>query len=569
EVSFQALLKRVREVTLEAYAHQDLPFEKLVEELEPERSLSRTPLFQVLMVLQNTPAPKLDLSGLSLMPVAGEGGGAGDFDFDLVLMLNEGPGGLRATLDYREDLFEAAKIERLARHFVRVLEQVVVESVRPLGEIELLSEEEQQQLLHDWGWSGEQAGWEEGCVHKAFSRQAKLNPDAEALRAFGEVITYGELDQLTNRMAHALRQRGARRGETVVVRVGEDEAGEIASLLAILKTGAAFACVDAGWPQARVEEIVEELKPVLVLGAGEDLASVSEEPLRQSVSAGEPAYVVYTSGSTGRPKGIRMPHRSLYQFVGWFQQAFGLVAGRRVGHWVSLTFDPAYAEIFAALTSGATLCLAGSDVRRDPAAVADWVSEEGVEVLQVVPSFCRQMVLSAADQLRGLDWMLLAGEALPAELARDWLRRYAGGPRLCNLYGPSEVVAASWQEVEGVEPWERVISVGRPVAGRRVVVVDGDGRLCPAGVKGELWVTGRYLMSGYTSGTSVTAAVLLRDPWSGESDSLAYRTGDLGRWRADGRLEFWGRRDNQVKVRGMRVELEEIESVLEGAPGLR
>src|SRR6185312_9313423 len=206
--SFRDLLARVREVTLGAYAHQDLPFEKLVEELEPERSLNGTPLFQVLMVLQNTPAPKLELSGLRPSHIAGEGGGVGDFDFDLVLMLSEAGGRLRGSLNYREDLFEPKKVERMGQHFVRVLRQVVEDSLGPLGEIELLSEGEKRQLLLDWGWSEEQAGWEEGCVHKAFSRQANLNPDAEALRASGKVIRYGELDQLTNRLAHALRQRG-------------------------------------------------------------------------------------------------------------------------------------------------------------------------------------------------------------------------------------------------------------------------------------------------------------------------------------------------------------------------
>src|SRR6185312_12305893 len=571
--SFRDLLARVREVTLGAYAHQDLPFEKLVEELKPERSLSRAPLFQVLMVLQNAPMPSLELSGLKLKPIEGEGRGSREFDFDLVLVFNEGPGELSGLLTFSEDLFEAAKVERMVGHFVRVLEQAVEESGRGLRDVELLSESEQRQLLGEWGWCGEQAGWEQGCVHEAFSRQARRTPEAEALRAAGRIVRYGELEETTNRMARALRQRGAGRGETVVMRVGADEVSEITSLLAILKTGAAFACVDAGWPDARVREAVEELSPVLVLQEqpvnDEELAGHSGEPLAPSVSADEPAYVVYTSGSTGRPKGIRMPHRGLYQFVGWFQETFRLSPGRRMAQWASLAYDASYCEIFAALTGGATLCVAGGDLRRDPVAVASWVAAEGIDVLQVVPSFCRQLLSMAAEPLAGLSWMLVAGEVLPAELARNWLRRYGESPRLCNLYGPAESILASWQAVDEVEAESRLVPVGRPLAGRRVVVADVEGRLCPAGVKGELWVTGRYLMSGYTSGASATEAVLVPDPWSGEADSFAYRTGDLGRWRADGRLEFWGRRDNQVKVRGMRVELEEIESVLERAPGLR
>ncbi len=422
-------------------------------------------------------------------------------------------------------------------------------------------------------------GWETRCLHEAFDRQANLQPYAEAVRDGRRSLSYDELYRWSNQIAHRLHGEGVEAGK--IVAVGREEpATQVAALLGILKAGAGFVCLDADWPEARRQNVLAQVKPICSIGEGipspwkaieidlTSLRSYEETPLEETVDARAIAYAVYTSGSTGNPKGIWMSHGSLNRFLAWMGPAWGIRKGVRLGQWVALTFDPAYVDIFGTLAWGGTVCFAGNARRIDPAATAEWIKSEHLHVLQTTPSFCREMLSNWSAELESLEWMILAGEVLPKELAQRWLQRYGNRPRLGNLYGPSEVVAATWHAVQSTER-QTSIPVGRPIAGRKVFVVDENKNLCKPGMQGEIWIAGEGLMEGYLAEREAPGRGLEEDLWSHVPGGKAYRTGDLGAWRDDGLLEFHGRRDHQIKIRGFRIELGEIETVLREHPRVR
>src|SRR5947209_5603757 len=362
------------------------------------------------------------------------------------------------------------------------------------------------ELVALWGRSTEERGWERGCLHQGFERHARLHPAADAVLAPGQSLTYGELEHWSNQIARKLREEGATTGKIVALGAAEPVA-QVAALLGILKAGACFVCIDAEWPQARRELIFEETEPVCTIGKGapepgrevavdrEGLARYSGAGLEEAFSHSEsPAYVVYTSGSTGRPKGIRMRHGSLTQFLGWMGRNWEIRQGVNVGQWVSLTFDPAYADIFGTLAWGGTLCIADREHRKDPKAIAGWIQRMNVKVLQTVPSFCREMVRIRPEALREMEWMVLGGEAVTLDLAKAWLECYGAKPKLCNIYGPTESAIATWHVINTADIAAGTIPIGQPMAGRNIVVANDHGNLCPPGIQGEIWITGLYLM---------------------------------------------------------------------------
>jgi amino acid adenylation domain-containing protein len=602
EQTFRQLLAEVRRDALGAYAHQDVPFERVVEELQPERDLSRTPLFQTMFVLQNTPQETLALPGLALSSTSGYGGRV---NFDLVLNMQDTAEGLQGFLEYNTDLYDAATAARIVGHFQTLLNGVAADPEQRVARLPLLTAAERRQLLEDW--DATRAGFKPAeCIQQMFTAQAERGPEAVAVRFQGEQLRYGELDARSNQLAHGLREVTETPRRCVAVML-DDARRQVIALLGVLKAGHHFVCLDAEHPVARLQQILAEVKPACLITeaaaigrhapwlkqfadeSGVRLVSMDASDRFEAVidgarwftdcPAADPrirvrsddiAYIVYTSGSTGRPKGIVQTHGSFCQFAGWMSARFEMGPGQCIAQWAAITYDAAYAEIFSALASGATLCMATPSVKAEPQAVVEWLRDERVTLFQTVPSFAAQ-VLGVIEQLAArideeplphLEHVLLAGEVLPAKLARAWLALYPRRPVLYNLYGPTESILATYQVVDAACAGQASVPVGRAIDGRQILILDAAQQPCPVGVPGEIYIRSPYLTAGYFKRPQETQRRFLQNPLHDEYPDAVFRTGDLGRWRTDGSVEFFGRLDNQVKVRGMRLELEELEAAL-------
>ncbi len=604
--TFRELLGRVRRVTLEAYDHQDMPFERLVEELQPTRDLSHNPLFQVLFQLQNAPGGDWELPGLRVGRLEIE---LGMSPFDWAVSFWEEPDGLSGLVEYNTDLFDATTITRMTAHYQTLLESIVANPDRPIADLPILTDVERDQILAEWD-GVEIDPTQDVCVHHLFEKQVERTPEAVAVSFKDDELSYRDLNAGSNQVAHALRDLGVEPQQPVAVLL-ESGPQRIMVLMGILKAGCAFVCLDPAHPAERLRQILKHVSPpclisesvclshhlqllpqfcraaecqVIVMDRqagqkgqpelgdgfhGSDYVAIHPSTnLPTTINPVDPAYVAYTSGSTGRPKGIVQSHRSLEQFVHWFSHQFDIRPSKRIAQWVSITFDPAYAEIFAALCSGATLCLVNTLTKSDPTTTARWLKREKISHLQVVPSFSRQLlqVIQAEENghhpLPDLEFVLLAGEVIPVHLMHAWLEHFPRQPKFFNLYGPTEAIVATCYPVEAVGLDQRSIPIGRAIDGSQVLILDQQQNLCPIGVKGELYIRGRYLTLGYFRRPEETQRAFVQNPLHSDYPDPVYRTGDLGRWLPDGTIEFFGRVDHQVKIRGMRVELEDIEAVL-------
>ncbi|HEV7516535.1 MAG TPA: amino acid adenylation domain-containing protein, partial [Thermoanaerobaculia bacterium] len=573
------LLAAVREGALEAYAHQDLPFERLVEELQPERDLSRTALFQVLFNLQNAPAPRLRMPGLQASPL---GEGADAAKFDLTLTLSELGGRLGGTLTYRAELFAATTAERMLVHYEHLLTALVRHPELPPSALSLLSIAERHQLLVEWNdtWTAyaDAAPLPHGTglsLHELFMAAAQRIPEAPALLWKDQWLTYGELDRRSNRLAWHLRRLGVA-PEVRVALAMERSPEMIVGLLGILKAGGAYVPIDPAYPVERrllmltdsgaIGLVIRGRLDAELLEAGAWVLDLDAEEMPAndlpigSISGPEQlAYVIYTSGSTGRPKGVSIEHRSAVALTLWARREFSAAELSGVLASTSLCFDLSVFEIFVPLAWGGRVILAESALELPVLAAASEVS-----LLNTVPSVAAELVRGGGlpASVRTVN---LAGEPLPAALAA---RLYATGTveRVMNLYGPSEDTTYS-TGARVPRDGERVPAIGRPVSGTRTYVVDWSGGTVPAGVAGELWLGGAGLARGYLGRPDLTAERFVSDPF-GEPGGRLYRTGDLARWSVAGDLEFLGRIDHQVKIRGFRIELGEIEAVLAAHPAV-
>ncbi|HEU4883940.1 MAG TPA: amino acid adenylation domain-containing protein, partial [Longimicrobium sp.] len=583
---FRELLGRVREVVLGAYENQEVPFERLVAELQPERSLSHEPLFQVSFTLQDTRASASGLAGLSTERVAA---GSADAKFDLSLSLAATEGGLRCGLSYATDLFEHGTIERMLGHLARVLEQVAADADVRLSQLELLGEAERALVVEEWNRTEAEVPADR-CIHELFEAQAARTPDAVALRFEQESLTYAELNVRANRLAHHLRGRGV--GAEVRVGVLMERSLEmVVSLLAILKAGGAYVPLDPGLPAERLAYMLDDSAVPLVLTQGalresvperdglevlavdalaERLAAESTENPQIGAGPDSLAYVIYTSGSTGRPKGVMNQHRGVVNRLVWMQAHFGIGADDVVLQKTPFGFDVSVWEFFWPLQQGARLVVARPDGHRDPAYLRDLIEREGVTTLHFVPSMLQTFVEAAeAGRCASLRNVVCSGEALPPALVDRFYDRFAGPVVLTNLYGPTEaavdvsVWTCSREESAGVVP------IGRPVWNTALYVLDASLKPVPVGVPGELYIGGVQVARGYLDRPGLTAERFVPDPFSAEGGARLYRTGDRARWRADGAIEYLGRLDFQVKVRGFRIELGEIEAALLGHAGVR
>ncbi len=575
--TFRELLARVREVTLGAYAHQDVPFEKLVEAVAPPRDLSRSPLFQVMFMLQNMPAESMSLGSASLRPFAAPRSSS---KFDLTLALQETEEGLAGAIEYATDLFDAATIERMAGHFQVLLESVAADPGRRVSDLELLTAAERRTLLVTWSRT-EADPPQDACVQALFEARAAEAPGAPAVTCEGQTLTYAALNEQANRLAHHLIGLGAGPGALVGVALDRSVRMPVA-LLGILKSGAAYVPLDPTYPKERLafmlqdaglsllvteERILPALPAhgarVVLLDRDADAAALAERetsnPSARATGA-DRAYVIYTSGSTGRPKGVEIPHRALVHFLSAMRERPGLSATDRLLAVTSLSFDIAGLELFLPLSVGAEVEIAPHATTMDGAALRDLVERRAITVMQGTPSSWRLLLAAGWRGSAGFK-ALVGGEAVPRDLASELASR-AGSA--WNMYGPTETTI--WSCVHPLDAGSGPVLIGRPIAHTRVFVLDRNRAPAPIGVPGELYIGGAGLAMGYLGRPELTAERFVADPFDPAGVERLYRTGDLCRWRPGGALEIFGRLDHQVKIRGFRIELGEIEAALSAHP---
>jgi amino acid adenylation domain-containing protein/non-ribosomal peptide synthase protein (TIGR01720 family) len=578
--SWRALIGREREVALGAYAHQDLPFEKLVDEISPQRDLARTPIFQTLLILLNAPGGELAIPGLAIAPLQIDNATA---RFDLSLYAVEGEDGLAAYLEYNTDLFDAATIRRLLDHFRTLAAGVAAAPELPLSELPWLGQAEARELLVDWNATAAPAPAR--CLHELVAEQAASAPHAIAVEHEGELLSYAELVARAARVARELRRLGVG-PETLVGLAAERSPAMLVGLLGILAAGGAYVPLDPDYPRERLAYMVEASRlPVLL--ADERLAAklprggarlLALDRAGAPAGAGSPpeplphlpasgvgpqnlAYVIYTSGSTGRPKGVEIPHQALVNFLDSMARTPGMTASDVLLAVTTLSFDIAGLELYLPLLRGARVALPAREVVQAGELLAERLRLARPTVMQATPATWRLLLEAGWKGDPGLR-VLCGGEALPPDLAS---RLLAGARELWNVYGPTE--ATIWSMLHRVERGGR-ISLGRPLANTQVYLLSRRLRPVPVGVPGELHIGGLGLARGYRDRPDLTAERFVPDPFAAAPCGRLYKTGDLARHLPDGTVEFLGRIDHQVKVRGFRIELGEIETVLAQHPGI-
>ncbi|MFI9382630.1 amino acid adenylation domain-containing protein [Kutzneria sp. NPDC052558] len=573
--TFRDLVARVRERGLDAYAHQDVPFERLVEALNPARSLAYHPLFQTMLAWQNAPASDVELPGLSVteQPV-----GTGTAKFDLWISFTEQADGLHGQTEFNAEVFDRVTVTALLNRLVVLLRQAVVNPDRRIGGLDVLTATERDRL--ETVWSGDVREVPAITVPELFAAQVRRTPDHPALYFEGEQLSYAELDAASDRLAHALIARGAG-PERVVALALPRSVHLVVSILAVLKSGAAYLPLDPGYPADRIEFMLGDANPALVLAVAEtsvpgalllddpatvdELAGLPATPPRDAVLRPEnPAYVIYTSGSTGRPKGVVVPHAGIVNRLLWMQHEYGLGPDDKVLQKTPSSFDVSVWEFLWPLIVGATEVVARPDGHKDPTYLAGLIRDQRVTTVHFVPSMLQVFLQEpAAAECTSLRRVVCSGEALPPEAVAQFHRTL--NAELHNLYGPTEasVDVTAWQ----TSTVDASVPIGRPVWNTRTYVLDAALRPVPPGTPGELYLAGVQLARGYLGRTALTSERFVADPF-GTPGSRMYRTGDLARFRPDGVLEFLGRGDEQVKIRGFRIEPGEIAATLAAHDGV-
>jgi len=585
--TFRELLWRAREATLGAYAHQDLPFERLVEALQRERDLSRHPLFQVMFALQNAPMEPPRLSNLAVRVVDLE---TVTSPFDLTLLLEESTGGLKGLLEYNTDLFDAKTIARLIGHFETLLAGIVADPDCRLSDLPLLTPAERHQLAD---WNVTTTPYPAGrCLHELVEAQVERTPDAVAVQFGDAELSYRELNARANQLAHYLRRLGV----GPEVRVGicvERSLEQMIGLLGVLKAGGAYLPLDPTYPAERLAYMLEDagtpvvltqqhLRSVLPTHAARVLCLDTEWDLVRPASTANPglvtvpesaAYVIYTSGSTGRPKGVIVPHRGLVNHSAAIGRLYELVPGDRVLQFASMSFDVMGEEVYPTWASGATLVLRPDDVATSFGRLLELVERERLTVLNLPIPYWHEWVAELArsgDALpTSLRLVVSGSEKALAERLTLWQRAVGDRVRWLNAYGPTEAtITTTTYEPRGPEAGTSV-PIGRPIGNSQAYLLDAHLRPVPVGVPGELYIGGINVARGYLGRPDLTAERFIPDPFSPTLGSRLYRTGDRARFLPSGAIEFLGRFDFQVKLRGFRIELGEIEAALAAHPAVR
>jgi amino acid adenylation domain-containing protein/thioester reductase-like protein len=600
--SFRQLVSREKEVALEAYAHQELPFEKVVEELQPERKLGQNPLFQVLFILE-PPIATLDSKDWQINQMDIH---IGTSKCDLFLQLEEKTEGIIGRFEYDTDLFDGTTISRMVGHFISLLESIVSEPDRSISKLNLLTIAERQQLIN---WNATKRNYSQNnCIHQLFEERVERNPDAVAV-IFGEQqLTYQELNQRANQLAHHLRSVGV--VPDAVVGICVERSLEMAiGLLGILKAGAAYLPLDPAYPQERIAYMLENAQVPVVLTQASLLPplleygipaicldrgwkSIAQRPQDNPTTAVLPdhlAYVIYTSGSTGKPKGVAMSHRPLVNLIDWQLQNFTFPATKTL-QFAPISFDVSFQECFSSWCSGGTLVLVSDIIRKDTVALLKFLQNEGIERL-FLPFVALQHLADVVEEEGilplSLREIITAGEQLQISRAIvNWFSQLKDGT-LHNQYGPSECHVVTVFTLTGSpKKWPKLPSVGRPIANTQIHILDSQLQPVPIGISGEVYIGGVSLARGYINRPDLTSQQFIANPFLNSNELLAlnseleensklktqnsrlYKTGDLARYLPDGNIEYMGRIDNQVKIRGFRIELGEIETALMQHPNV-
>ncbi|MFF8393054.1 amino acid adenylation domain-containing protein [Streptomyces sp. NPDC016172] len=564
--SFRTLVERARTVCLDGYAGQDVPFEQIVERLQPDREPgARVPLVRHMLVLHNSPRPKLKLPDLEIEVLPLETGTA-KFEIQLELTPTE-DGGLGGWLEYAQDLFDRVTATRLTEGLCSLLSDGVERPDAPAGDLRILSEGDRRTVISQWSGAGtDPAG--SGLLHRLFERSVDRTPQAPALVDGAHTLTYGELDERSNRLAHDLIARGVRVEDVVGVQLARS-AGAVVAMLAVLKAGAAYLPLDPAHPPQRLAELAKDAGARVVLtGADGDPSAPGTRP-SVAISPNASAYVLFTSGSTGQPKGVINEHAAVVNRILWMQEAYRLEPGEAVLHKTPLGFDVSGWEWLWPLAVGARIVVGGDDGRRDPVVLSRLIREHSVTTCHFVPSMLSAFLDGpAADCADVLRRVICSGEELPPTLARRFTSALPG-TELHNLYGPTEAAidVTAWQVPAHLEPeHEARLPIGRPISGARLYVLDERGELVPPGAAGELFIGGLPVARGYRGRPGLTADRFVPDPFT--PGARLYRTGDRARWSSGGELEYLGRTDLQLKIRGQRIEPGEIEAVLGAHPAV-
>ena len=580
---FKELLRKVRETALEAYSHQDLPFEKLVEELHPDRHLSNSPLFQVMFVFQNTADRPLEFEQLLLNPIRTTSHSA---KFDLTLSVSETNGTLRGSLNYNMGLFDGSTIERMLVSYKTLLEGIVADPEQCISELPLVSEAEKHQLLVDWN-DTETDYPKDKCIHELFETQVEKTPDTIALVFEDQQLTYRELNNRANQLARYLKKLGV--GPEVLVGICVERSIEmVVGLLGILKAGGAYVPLDPDLSQRaagvhapgqwsagfdRPAGVRRYIHPSHCqnylsghrLGNG---GSGERSNLAVETSSESLAYVIYTSGSTGEPKGVAVSHRAVNRLV--MNTDYVQISPREVIAQASnVSFDAATFEIWGALLNGARMVLIVKGTLLSPQCLAAAIERHGITTLFLTTALFNQMVEQIPAALGKLRYLLFGGEAVDPERVKELLRK--GPPsRLLHVYGPTEATTfATCYWVKAVAADATTVPIGRPIANTEIYILDANLNPVPIGVSGELYIGGPGLARGYLNRPELTAEKFIKHPFTADPTNRLYKTGDRARYLPDSNIEFLGRMDNQVKIRGYRIELGEIEAVLSQHPAVK
>src|SRR5215216_4538656 len=577
--TFKELLTRVRETALGTYAHQDLPFEYLVEQLQPNRDLSHSPLVQVVLVLQNTPERKVELPGLVVTPLNYQ---AETAKFDLTLYFDERDSELYSTFEYNTDLFDRDTIARMARHLRTLLEGIVADPSARISELPLLTEAERRQLLFEW--NDTRAEYQQSvCAHQLFEAQVEAKPDAVAVVFEDERLSYGELNARASKLAHHLRDLGAGTGDVVGIFMARS-LEMIVGILGTLKAGAACLPLDPSYPRERLAFMLKDAGGPIVLtqqrlavelpetatrvvcveADWHDIEQKSDENVQASSTPENWIYVIYTSGSTGTPKAVCMPHRALVNLVE--SHSMSPTRSARTMQFASLNFDISFEEIFSTFAAGACLLLVRESMRLDMPALGRFIEENRIERFHLPVVVLQKLSETFCDKpqaLSSLRELMVGGEQL--QITRDIVKLFARLKHctLYNHYGPSEThVVTSFTLPRDPETWPVFPPLGRPLPNTEVYLLDSHLHPVPVGLPGELYIGGACLAHGYLNRPALTAERFIPHPFSGKPGVRLYKTGDFARYLKDGNIEFIGRNDFQVKIRGMRIELGEIEATL-------
>lgn len=579
--TFIEFLTRVRQVSLAAYSHQDLPFDKLVEELQPQRSTSHSPIFQVMFALQNADTDAEELPGLKIEPI--------DLDrsvarFDLALSLVQMPQGIEASLEFSTDLFDMARMERLLGHYGSLLEGILADPEQSIARLPLLTAQERNQLAL-WNHSGA-TYIDNSCLHELFEQQMRRTPNACALENGGESLTYAELDVRAERLAVLLQESGIG-PEMPVALCGARSVSTLVGILAILKAGGVYLPVDSTYPADRIAFILRDTGTTLALvdasgAAALDGLGVRFVRLNEDVPPHTPgrrvfpgdhanaAYLIYTSGSTGRPKGVVISHGAYVNMVRWLM--WEAPGSWRTLQYSSYGFDVSVQEIFGAWSSGGTLVLISEETRRDPDALLRLVEEKRIERLHVPVVMLQQLAMAlppGSPAPSTLRQVMVGGEQMQISAEVRAFFERTNGATLHNQYGPTETHGVSSCVMrDRPHDWPALPPIGKPVPHAQVWLLDRNLQQVPVGVPGELYAGGPGLARGYLNRSDLTAERFVPDAYSGAEGARLYRTGDQARFRPDGTIEFLGRIDGQVKIRGFRIEIGEVENVLMHHPAV-